>query len=87
MESQFNIDRCDMTINVVEWPENGTGLYYDSYGTLSYHNYAYDNYFSYFKGCEYEALLNLGRDFDILPGMNQNTYQYSYALTLAQIIN
>ena len=87
LESQFNIDRCDMTINVVEWPENGTGLYYDSYGTLSYHNYAYDNYFSYFKGCEYEALLNLGRDFDILPGMNQNTYQYSYALALAQIIN
>ena len=87
VESQFNIQRCDMTINVVEWPEVGTGQYYDSYGTLSYHDYEYDNYFSYFKGAEYEALLNLGRDFDILPGMYQNTYQYNYALAMAQIIN
>ena len=87
VESQFNTQRCDMTINVVEWPENATGLYYDSYGTLSYHSYSYDNYFSYFKGCEYQALLNLGRDFDILPGMYQNTYQYAYAQAMANIIN
>ena len=54
---------------------------------ITNHYYEYDNYFSYFRGAEYQALLNLGRDFDILPGMNQNTYQYSYALALAQIIN
>ena len=87
VESQFNVERSDMAVEVVEWPEVGTGQYYDNYGTLTYHNYEYDNYFSYFKGCEYQALLNLGRDFDILPGMYQNIYRYSYAADLADIIN
>ena len=56
-QAELHNSRCNISVSLVEWPEKGTGLYYDSYGTLSYSNYEYDNYFSYFKGCEYEALL------------------------------
>ena len=87
IEAKFNTDRCDMSINLVEWPSIGTDLYYDSYGTLSYKNYEYDNYFSYFKGCEYQALLNLGRHFDIVPGMKQSTYEYTFAQGIANVIS
>ena len=86
-EAYVRNQRCNMSIALVEWPEKGTGLYYDSYGTIAYSNYEYDNYFSYFKGAEYEALLNLGRHYNILPGMLQSTYQYTYAQGLATIIN
>ena len=68
-------------------PTVGTGLYYDSYGTVSYKNYEYDSYFSYFKGCEYQALLNLGRHFDITAGMKQSTYEYTFAQGLTTVLN
>ena len=87
LESNFNTSRDDLSINMVEWPEKGTGVYYDTYGTYSYHTYEYDNYFSYFKGCEYDALYNLGRYFDIEPGLNDDVYPYWYAKDLATIIN
>ena len=86
-QAELHNSRCNISVSLVEWPEKGTGLYYDSYGTLSYSNYEYDNYFFYFKGCEYGALLNMGRQYNILPGMLQGTYQYTYAQGLASIID
>ena len=87
LEGWINQERSDEAVNIVEWPEQGTGLYYDSYGTLSYHNYDYDNYFSYFKGCEYDALYNLGRHFNTAAGMLPNDYQYSFAQGIASILS
>ena len=87
IQPQFNVGRRHFSITLVEWPEKGTGLYYDSYGTLAYHNYEYDNYFSYFKGCEYDALYNLGRHFGIVPGLKDDVYLYSYAQNIAKILN
>lgn len=87
LTSVFNVIRSNMTIIYVEWPEKATGLYYDSYGTLAYHDYEEDNYFSYFKGCEYDALYNLGRHFNIPAGLDDDIYTPDFAQALASLIN
>lgn len=49
IQPQFNVSRKHFSITLIEWLEKGTGLYYDSYGTLAYHNYEYDNHFCTLK--------------------------------------
>ena len=86
-QNYFATNRDSCRIIGVMWPDQGTGQYYDTYGTLTYHNYEYDNYFSYFKGCEWQALNDMGRYYDVPPGMNVQDYDFGYANALAWLFN
>ena len=86
-QNYFTTNRDSCRIIGVMWPDEGTGQYYDTYGTLTYHNYEYDNYFSYFKGCEWQALNDMGRYYDVPPGMNVQDYDFGYANALTWLFN
>ena len=87
LANYFNITRSNMQVVGIMWPEHAVSPYYDNNGTLSYHHYDLDNYLSYFKGCEYDALINLGRYWAVPNGMYTTNYDLNYATSLSLLFN
>ena len=75
-ENLINTQRDNMSVACVLWPWKGSGVSYNQYGTINYQSYDYDNYFSYFKGCEYDALYNMGRMYGVPNGVWNSLTDY-----------
>ena len=86
-ENLLNTQRDNMNVEAVLWPWKGEGLTYDQYGTVSYSKFDYDNYFSYFKGCEYDALYNVGREFDVPNGLWNSLTDYDFNSAMVWELN
>ena len=87
VENLITSRRCNMQVGLISWPWKGTDPTYNQYGSLTYQNYEYDDYFSYFKGCEYDALFNVGRRFDIPAGLYDDVIDYDYINAVIKEVN